>query len=358
MERAFNFSAGPAVLPEPALTELQNNLFSFAGTGIGVLELSHRSKEFEGIIAETEAAFRRLLQIGDDYHVLFTTGGATAQFAMVPLNLVPQGTQANYLVGGIWAEAAYEEAKRLTNAHIAGSSKEAGFRTLPTLESLSEKPAYLHFTSNNTVIGSQYATEPAEPGVVLVCDASSDLLHKKIDVSKYGLIYAGAQKNLGTAGVTVVIVKKDLLAQAAPQLPLTLDYQTYAKNRSLYNTPPTGPIYIVGLVLKWIESLGGLQEMERMNREKAAVLYQELDRNPFFTPYVDVGCRSLMNVTFRLPTPELEDAFVKEAAKHRLLGLKGHRLVGGIRASIYNAFPKAGVEALVSFMSEFARRNG
>ncbi len=353
--RVYNFHPGPAVLPEEVLEEARDNLLSYHGSGIGIIELSHRSPDFEAIISEAEAELRRLLDISTDFAVLFTTGGATMQFSMIPLNFLRSGTQGNYIVSGIWAEAASEEAKKFGTVHLAGSTKDLGYRTLPSQGELSESPAYLHFTSNNTIIGSQYPTEPDAHGVPLFCDASSDLLHKKIDVSKYGLIYAGAQKNLGPAGVTVVILRKSLLAQVPDKLPLLLDYRTYLKSRSLYNTPPTLQIYVLGLVLNWLSKLGGLRAMEHRNREKAALLYAALDRNSFYRSAVDVSCRSMMNVTFRLTRPELEDSFIEEAARRNLVGLRGHRLVGGIRASIYNAFPLSGVQALVDFMDEFAK---
>jgi phosphoserine aminotransferase len=357
-DRVFNFNAGPAVLPEAVLEELKENLLSYHGSGIGVMEMSHRSKDFQQIITEAEAAMRRLLNIGDDYAVLFATGGATAQFSMVPMNLLRPGTQGNYMLSGIWAEAAYEEAKKFGDVHVAASSKALQYKSLPTQIQFSSKPAYLHYTSNNTVIGSQYHSEPDAGGVPLICDASSDLLHRRIDVSKYGLIYAGAQKNLGPAGTTVIILRKQLLEQSPEKLPLLYDYRTYVRNGSLYNTPPTLPIYVVGLVLKWIEKMGGADAMEQRNREKADLLYSALDANPFYAPYVERSCRSLMNVTFRLANAELEDLFVKEAQAAGLHGLRGHRLVGGMRVSIYNAFPLAGVQALTAFLADFAQRHG
>ncbi len=355
--RVFNFSPGPAILPEDVLITARENLLNYRASGIGVLEMSHRGKDFEEIITNAENDLRELLAVPENYAVLFTTGGASQQFSMVPMNLQQKGEQTNFILSGVWSEAALEEAKKFGETHVAASTKEEGYRRLPDTLALSSRPSYLHFTSNNTIIGSQYQREP-ESDAVLVCDASSDLLHKKIDVTKYGLIYAGAQKNLGPAGVTVVIIRKDLLERAPAVLPLMLDYRTFAQHRSLYNTPPTFPIYMLGLVFQWLKKLGGLGEMEKRNRAKAKVLYDAIDAGPFYEPYVETSCRSVMNVTFRLKQRDLEAEFIAAAEKKGLNGLKGHRLVGGLRASIYNAFPLEGVQALAAFMKDFSGAHG
>ncbi len=358
-DRCFNFSPGPAMLPLPVVETVKANLLNYRDSGLGLMEMSHRGSEFEAIIGEAEQRLRALLSIGSEYAVLFTTGGATQQFSMVPMNLLTPGTVGSYILTGLWAEKALEEAKKYGDTHVAGSTKSEGYVRLPEQFVVPENAAYVHFTSNNTVIGSQLIGEPAglPPETVLVCDASSDLLHRKIDVSRYGLIYAGAQKNLGTAGVTLVIIRRDLLKRSRQGLPLMMDYNTFATSQSLYNTPPTLPIYVLGEVLRWIETTGGLDAMEERNKRKAALLYDALDASDFYEPVVDRSCRSRMNVTFRIANRALEDTFVKEAEAARLSGLKGHRMVGGLRASIYNAFPESGVKALVEFMTDFARRH-
>ena len=357
-ERLHNFNPGPAVLPEVVLETVRENLLNYQGSGLGVMELSHRAPHFEEIIATTEAAVRRLAGIGDEYAVLFTTGGATTQFSMLPMNLLSRGREGNYLLSGFWAQAALKEAKKFGAVHVAGSSEAAGFQSLPDRLALSDNPAYLHFTSNNTIYGTQFAAEPEAGGVPLVCDASSDIFCRPLASEKYALIYAGAQKNLGPAGVTLVIIRRDLLERIPEGLPLMLDYRTYVQSNSLYNTPPTFPIYVVGEVLKWIEAQGGLAALGRRNQEKADLLYRAIDESGFYRGFAAHEARSTMNVTFRLPTVELEDAFVKEAAKAGLVGLKGHRSVGGLRASLYNACPLEAVQALVAFMNEFHRVRG
>lgn len=356
-ERVFNFSPGPAVLPLPVLETVRDNLLNYQGSGLGIMEMSHRGKLFEDILATADKNLRELLSISDDYDVLWCTGGATMQFSMVPMNLLPKGGVADYIVTGEWAKKALAEAKKFGETHVAASSEDKNFSYIPSNFSFSSSPAYVHFTSNNTIYGTQYQTEPSAPGS-LVCDASSDFLHKKLDVSKYGLIYAGAQKNAGPAGITLVIIRKELYGRSPQGLPVLLDYNTYGKNQSLYNTIPSFPVYVVGEVFKWLKSQGGLAEMEKRNREKAAVLYNALDASQFYKPNVEKSARSVMNVCFRLPSEELEGKFVKEAEAAGLNGLKGHRSAGGIRASIYNAFPREGVEALVQFMGEFERKNG
>ncbi|MEG8947798.1 3-phosphoserine/phosphohydroxythreonine transaminase [Rosettibacter firmus] len=359
-KRIYNFSAGPAVLPEEVLLEAQKDLFSYKGTGMSVMEMSHRGKIFEQIIKEAEADLRKLLDINDNYAVLFLQGGATLQFSMVPLNLMPPKNKADYIITGSWAKKAMKEAKRVGTVNIAASTESENFSRLPKQSELKLDPdaSYVHFTSNNTIYGTQWKTEPEVGNVPLVCDASSDILHKKIDVNKYGLIYAGAQKNIGPAGVTLVIIRKDLLERSSDELHTYLNYKVHVENNSLYNTPATFGIYIAGLVFKWLLNMGGLDEMYKRNVEKAKILYDAIDSSDgFYRGTVVPEDRSLMNVTFRLPNEELEKKFIEEAKKRDLDGLKGHRSVGGIRASIYNAFPKKGVETLVTFMEEFRKNN-
>ena len=356
--RKHNFNAGPAVLPLEVLEVAKEHLLNYNKSGLGILEISHRSSHFESIIKACEANLRELLGLSDDYAVIFATGGATNQFSMVPMNLLKQGETADYIISGSWAEKAWEEAQKFGAARQAGSTKEQNFGCIPRDLSLSDNPAYVHFTSNNTIYGTQFRTEPAVGSRVLVCDASSDLLYKQIDVSKYGLIYAGAQKNLGPAGVTLVIVRKDLLERSPKSLPVMMNYNTYVKSDSLYNTPPVFAIFVVGLVLEWLKRQGGLAEIERRNELKAAELYEYIDSTDFYSPVVKTReDRSLMNVCFRLSDQDLEADFIKAAQAAGLVGLKGHRSVGGLRASLYNALPRESVTALVSFMKDFAAKH-
>lgn len=358
-ERVHNFNPGPGVLPEEVVCEVQENLLSYKNSGIGLMEMSHRSKDFEAIIGETEADLRSLLGLSADYAVLFTTGGASLQFSMVPMNLLRAGIEGNYLLSDVWGELAAEEAKKFGAVHIAGSTKEGQYHSLPIVETLSANPAYLHFTSNNTVVGTQFPKEPDAPREIpLICDASSDLLSRPIDCSRYGLIYAGAQKNLGPAGVTLVIVRRDLLTSAPESIPLLMNYRTYEKHRSLYNTPPAVNIYVVGRVLAWVKRNGGVQGMAKQCGTKAELVYSALDRSPLFMPVAATGARSKMNITFRLRTPELESKFLAQAEQRKLIGLKGHRNVGGCRASLYNACPLVSAQALAGFIDEFAKENG
>ena len=360
VERAYNFAAGPAVLPVPVLEEARDNLLSLGGSGVGICEISHRSKEFTAIIEQAEADIRTLFQIPDDYGVLFLQGGATLQFSMVPMNLLGRGRTAGYILTGSWSKKALAEAKKFGEVHVAASTEEENFKRIPGGREirLSGSGAYVHFTSNNTIVGTQWRREPPTDGVPLVCDASSDILSRPLEIKKYGLIYAGAQKNLGPAGITLVIIRKDLLERSQDSLPVLMNYQKMVEGKSLYNTPPTFAVYMVGLVAKWLLANGGLAEMHRRNQEKAGLLYEALDADPFFRPHAAKDSRSLMNVTWRLPTEELEAEFVAQAGAQRMRNLKGHRSVGGLRASIYNAFPKEGVEALVAFMKDFAARQG
>ena len=358
--RIFNFGAGPAVMPLPVLEQAQHDLLALPGVGMSVLEISHRSKTFEGILAEAVADIRRLIDLPDDYHVLFAQGGASMQFSMVPMNLLGPDTVADYIVTGSWSQKAVKEAQKVGKVNIAATTEGDNFTRIPKAEEIRLSPgaAYVHTTSNNTIFGTEWKAEPDTGGAPLVCDTSSDMFSRPIDARKYGLIYAGAQKNLGPAGVTLVIIRQDLLARTPATLPTMLKYTVLAENNSLYNTPPAFAIYIVGLVMKWLLGQGGLGEIARRNERKAAKLYAEIDRTGFYRGHAQKDSRSLMNVTFRLPTEDLEKLFAKEATAEGLDGLKGHRSVGGLRASIYNAFPEEGVDALVAFMRDFEHKHG
>ena len=358
--RIFNFSSGPAVLPVPVLEQIQRDLVALPGVGMSVLEISHRSKVFEQILAAAVADIRALAGISDDYEVLFVQGGASTQFSMVPLNLLAPDATADYIVTGSWTQKAAKEAKKVGRVHVAASSEADNFSRIPDDPEIALTPgaAYVHVTSNNTIEGTQWHRLPPSGGAPLVSDASSDLFCRPIDVSKYGLIYAGAQKNLGPAGVTLVIIRRDLLARSSPSLHTMLSYKVHADNNSLYNTPPCFAIYAVGLVMRWLRDRGGLEAIAAVNERKAGTLYAELDRTGFWRPTARREDRSWMNVTFRLPSEDLEKQFVREATAAGLDGLKGHRSVGGMRASIYNAFPEEGVDTLVEFMREFERKNG
>jgi phosphoserine aminotransferase len=360
VQRIYNFSAGPAVLPVPVLEEAQRDLVALPGVGMSVLEISHRSKTFEDILARTEADIRTLGNVPPGYKVLFLQGGASLQFSMVPMNLLMPGRTADYIVTGGWAQKAVKEAQRVGVVHIAASTEAENFSRIPRQDelSLTADAAYVHFTSNNTLYGTEWNNEPSVGEVPLVADTSSDMFSRPIDVSRYGLIYAGAQKNLGPSGVTLVIIREDLLARSAKSLPTMLNYAVHAENGSMYNTPPCFGIYLMGLVVRWAINEGGLTTIAARNARKAGALYAEIDRTGFYRGTADKPSRSQMNVTFRLPSEELEKRFVKESTAAGLDGLKGHRSVGGMRASIYNAFPEAGVTALVDFMREFERRWG
>jgi phosphoserine aminotransferase len=360
VHRVHNFSAGPAILPLPVLEEAQRDLVALPGVGMSVMEISHRSKTFEAIIQAAESDLREIGGVPAGYKVLFLQGGASLQFSMVPMNLLGPGAVADYIITGDWSKKALKEAKKVGATNVAASTEAGGFTRVPKAAEIAYTPgaAYVHMTSNNTIAGTEWATVPETTGAPLVCDASSDIFSRPIDVSKFGLIYAGAQKNLGPSGVTVVIIRDDLLARPADTLPSMLNYRVQADGGSMYNTPPCFGIYILGLVLKWIKNSGGLTAVGKANERKARLLYDELDRTPFWRPHAEKDSRSLMNVTFRLPSEDLEKLFVKEATAAGLDGLKGHRSVGGLRASIYNAFPEEGVAALVQFMKEFERTRG
>ncbi len=361
-KRVFNFNPGPATLPLSVLTKAQEEMLDYNGTGMSVMEISHRSKDFEAIIHTAEADLKELLGIPDNYKVLFLQGGASMQFAMLPMNLRPAGASADYIVTGTWGKKAVDEATKLGAVHVAANTKASNFDHLPAQSELDLDPkaAYLHFTSNETIQGVEYFAEPVPPaGVPLICDASSDFISHPIDVSKYAFIYAGAQKNAGPAGVVVVIAREDMIEKTPDSIPVIFNYKTYAENDFLYNTPPCFSIYIVGLVLKWAKELGGLNAVAKQNQQKAGMIYKAIDESGgFYKGHAKPECRSLMNVTFRLPNEQLEEQFPAEAKKRDLIGLKGHRSVGGIRASIYNAMPVEGTEALVQFMKEFQQKNG
>jgi phosphoserine aminotransferase len=360
-KRIFNFSAGPAVLPEPVLKKAQEAIWDAAGSGIGIMEHSHRGKVFERVRDEAEQACRDLAGIPDNYRVLFLQGGASLQFSMVPMNLLPPDRTADYLLTGVWSQKAVKEAKVLgAKVHIAATGESTAFDRIPQAAEIkySERPAYVHLTTNNTIYGTQWRAEPAVPaGVPLVADTSSDMYSRPIDVSKYGLIYAGAQKNLGPSGVVLVIIRDDLVEAGPKNLPTMLQYRTHSAERSLYNTPPTFGIYVMGEVFKWIQGQGGLASMAEHNESKARLLYDFIDQSDFFRGTAQPDSRSQMNVCFRAPAEELESKFIAEATKRGLDGLKGHRNAGGMRASIYNACPRAAVEALVAFMKEFEQAN-
>ncbi len=358
--RIFNFSAGPAVLPLPVLEEAQRHFLALPGVGMSVTEISHRSRAFEDLLQGAIADMRSLAGIPSGHTVLFLQGGASLQFAMVPMNLLGPGQTADYIDTGSWAEKAIADARRVGTVNVTGSTKAEGYARIPQPHELAFTPgaAYVHITSNNTIEGTQWKTVPETGTVPLVSDASSDLFGGPIDVERFGMIYAGAQKNLGPSGVTVVIVRDDLLWRSPGALSPMLSYKVQAASGSLYNTPNTFGVYMVGLTMKWLISLGGLEEIERRNVRKAAVLYAEIDRTGFYRGTARPESRSLMNVTFRLPDERLEAMFVREATAAGLDGLQGHRSVGGLRASIYNAFPEEGVRALVDFMGDFERTRG
>ncbi len=360
LKRAHNFNAGPAGLPLEVLQQAQAELLDYKGTGMSVMEISHRSKEFDTIINEAEADLRDLLHIPSNYKVTFLQGGASLQFSMIPMNLRPNGASADYIITGAWSKKAVQEAQKLGATHIAADTKDSDYNRLPQSLDLDPNAAYLYYCSNETIHGIEFFDEPLPPaGVPLICDASSNFMSRPIDISKYAYIYAGVQKNVGPAGVMIGIIREDMLERIPPNLPIMLDYKVQANERSLYNTPPCFVIYMVGLVLKWMKKLGGLSAIEARNKTKADLLYQTIDASGgFYKGHALPNARSRMNVTFRLPTEELEAQFVNEAKQHNMIGLKGHRSVGGLRASIYNAVELSDVEALVQFMQEFQRKYG
>ena len=357
-KRKWNFFPGPAVLPLPAIKKAQASLVDFNGTGLGFLETSHRSPQFKAVMEETKARMKRLLSVPDSHEVLFCQGGATLQFSLVPMNIMGEKKAADYVDTGTWSTRAINAAKLEGKVNVVASSEDKSFTYLPKLDEVkwSDDAAYVHMTSNNTIYGTQYRTFPDTGDKPLVCDMSSDIMSHQLDVSKFGIIYAGAQKNMGPAGVTVVIIDKALAQQSPDTLPPILQYSMYLKKDSAYNTPPTFAIYMVGLVLEWAEERGGLEAIEKENNQKAELLYSTMDADAdFFRGTVAKEDRSYMNVTMRLPSEELEKKFLAEAEKRDLAGLKGHRSVGGIRVSMYNAMPLQGIEALVAFMKEFRK---
>ena len=358
--RVHNFNPGPAALPLEVLQQAQTEMLDFKGTGMSVMEISHRSKEFEGVIQTAEADLRELLGIPANYKVLFLQGGASLQFAMLPMNLRAAGASADYIVTGTWSKTAFKEAQKLGATHAAASTEAEGFKGLPAKLDLDPKAAYLHFTSNETIHGVEFFKEPQAPaGVPLVCDASSDFISHPIDVSKYALIYAGAQKNAGPAGLVIVIVRDDMLERTPANLPVMLDYKTLAASGSLHNTPPCYAVYIASLVFKWAKQLGGLEAVAKRNHAKADLVYKTIDNSGgFYRGHAKPEARSMMNIPFRLPAEDLEETFASESKKNDLIGLKGHRSVGGMRASLYNALDVKAAEALTSFMREFQQKHG
>lgn len=358
VERVFNFSPGPAVLPYEVLEQASRDVVNFQGLGMGLIEVSHRSKQFIAVMDEAEALLRELMGIPDSYKVLFLQGGASSQFFMVPMNLLGPGKKATYLNTGTWSKKAIKEAKLFGEVEVAYSSEEIKFVRVPTPDeyTVSAESEYLYLVSNNTIYGTAFPEFPVVD-TILVSDMSSDILSRQFDVSRFGLIFAGAQKNLGPAGVTIVVIREDLLDRAPATTPTMLNYKTHAEKGSMFNTPPCFAVYVVGLVLKWLKKLGGVAAIEKINREKAALLYAKIDESGYYRGHAEPASRSLMNVTFNLATPELEAKFIAEATAIGLNGLKGHRSVGGCRASIYNAFPREGVVKLVEFMRQFELAN-
>lgn len=360
MSRIYNFSAGPAMLPEEVLKQAQEEMLDWHGSGMSVMEMSHRGKEFMSIAEQAEADLRELMGIGADYKVLFLQGGASSQFAMVPLNLLRDRNSADYINTGAWSKKAIAEAKRYCDVHIAATSESDKFTRAPAQSELqlNADAAYVHYTPNETIGGVEFPYVPETGNVPLVADMSSTILSRPVEVDKFGVIYAGAQKNVGPAGLTLVIVREDLIGHALPSTPTMFDYKTHADNDSMYNTPPTYGLYLAGLVFQWLKQHGGLAAMAETNQRKAQKLYDAIDGSDFYANPVEPASRSWMNVPFTLANPELDPVFLKEAAAEGLTTLKGHRSVGGMRASIYNAMPEAGVDALVAFMAGFEKRHG
>ena len=360
MSRVFNFSAGPAMLPQAVLEKAQQEILDWQGSGMSVMEMSHRGKEFMSIATQAETDLRELMGISDDYAVLFLQGGASSQFAAVPLNLLGNKKSADYINTGAWSKKAIAEAMRYCDVNVAASSEDSKFTIAPAQESLqlNTDAAYVHYTPNETIGGVEFPYVPDTGNVPLVADMSSTILSRPMDVSRYGVIYAGAQKNIGPAGLTVVIVRKDLMGQPLDSTPTMFNYQVQADNGSMYNTPPTYSWYLAGLVFAWIKEQGGLTKIGEINKRKAESLYSAIDNSDFYANPVDPASRSWMNVPFTLAYPELDAVFLEESKEEGLATLKGHRSVGGMRASIYNAMPEEGVNMLVAFMAEFERRHG
>jgi phosphoserine aminotransferase len=362
VKRAFNFNAGPGALPLPVLERVREELLDYRGTGMSVMEMSHRSAEFEAINDRAEQGLRRLLAIPEEYAVLFLQGGGSLQFAMVPMNLYQAGKPVDVLHTGAWTAKAIEELKKIAQCRLAGSSEAEKFTRLPRKDEITFSPdaSYVHMCTNNTIVGTEWNTMPQTGNVPLVADMSSDIASRPVDVRQFGLIFAGAQKNLGPSGTTIVIVRRDLAERGSDQIAKILQYRTHIKERSLYNTPPTFAIYIVGLVLEWIEAEGGILAIEKRNQAKAKHLYDTIDASGYYSCPVEKDSRSKMNVVFRVAKGDeaAEKKFVKESEAAGIVGIKGHRSVGGMRASLYNAITPEGVDALVTFMREFERKNG
>ncbi|MFC5647664.1 3-phosphoserine/phosphohydroxythreonine transaminase [Paenibacillus solisilvae] len=359
-KRPYNFYAGPAVLPHEVLEQAQAEITDFKGIGLSLMEISHRSPEYEEIHNETQHLFKELLQLPEGYHVLFLPGGASLQFSMIPMNLLVPGKVANYILTGVWADKAIEEARKVGDVYVSYSGKTNNFTEMPSLKDIqvhAQTDAYLHITSNETVNGTQFHNFPAIRNVPVIADMSSDILSRPLDASKFAFIYAGAQKNLGPAGVTIVILREELIQHHTAPLPAMLDYRTYIKHNSLYNTPPVYSIYMVNLVLKWIKRSGGLSVLEKRNEEKARLIYDTLDQSGgFYRGFAQPASRSLMNITFKVWNDELEKLFFQEANTQGFVGLEGHRSLGHIRASVYNAMPYEACQALADFMKDFQRR--
>ena len=358
--RIFNFNAGPAALPLEVLEEIKESFLNFGGSGMSITEISHRSALFDDVINDAVARTRRLLKLDDTFHVLFIQGGASLQFCMIPMNLLGGGDTADYVNTGTWSAKAIKEAEiQGKTINVAASSEDKNFSYIPKNIRFNSNAVYVHITSNNTIKGTQWASYPDTGGIPLIADMSSDMMSRPFDAGKFGLIYAGAQKNIGPAGVCMVIIRDDMLKRVPDTLPSMLKYTTYASKNSMYNTPPCFAVYLVQLVLKWLEeTVGGLEKMQQINQEKARLLYDAIDTGGFYRGTAETDSRSFMNVTFRLPDETLEKQFVEQALKNGLGGLKGHRSVGGCRASIYNATSLAAVEALVDFMKTFEQKNG
>lgn len=357
-KRVHIFNAGPAALPIPVLRKVKEHFLNFQGSGMSITEISHRSTLFEEVINDAIERTRRLLKLSDDYHVLFIQGGASLQFCMIPMNLALPGRPVTYMNTGVWSTKAIKEAQiQGKDVRIIPTSEDKDFSTLPTDFTVDRQASYLHFTSNNTIMGTQWHQFPDGKGIPLISDMSSDFMSRPIDVRPFGLIYAGAQKNLGPSGIAMVIIREDMLKGVPDSRPTMLKYTTYRDNKSLFNTPPTFPIYVIGLVLTWLEeTIGGLKEMEKINKEKASLIYEVIDKSEIYQGTAEVNSRSLMNITFRLPDERLEQDFLAEAGKNGFEGLKGHRSVGGCRASLYNAVTIDSVNSLVTFMREFEEK--
>jgi phosphoserine aminotransferase len=358
--RIFNFNAGPAALPLEVLEEIKDSFLNFDGSGMSIAEISHRSGWFNNVINDAIARTRRLLNLDDEFHVLFIQGGASMQFCMIPMNLLREGDTADYVNTGTWSAKAIKEAEIQGNTiDVVASSEDKNFSYIPKNISFNSNAAYAHITSNNTIKGTQWASYPEIDGVPLIADMSSDIMCRPFDIDQFGLVYAGAQKNIGPAGVCMVIIRDDMLKRVPDTLPSMLKYTTYASKNSMYNTPPCFAIYTVQLVMKWLEeTIGGLEKMAEINLNKAKILYETIDSSDFYKGTAQPDSRSLMNVTFRLPDEELEKRFVEQAMESGFGGLKGHRSVGGCRASIYNAIPVTAIEALTDFMKNFEQKNG